>query len=179
MDFISIAIIVAGVIVLVFLIYFGFSFSGIYKTFDDIIADDSAAYVEALDAEGNIRIRQPSTISYDRRKLDKTRDKYGKEYAKYVVASQIISLFPLGGIFGTVHGLITSRFEVVETLVAGLNTALVTTYVGLICSIVLKMVDAFFPGKNINLIDYEFDKADSVILRQTLKEEVQRAGKKQ
>ena len=36
MDFISIAIIIAGVIVLVFLIYFGFSFSGIYKTLSSV-----------------------------------------------------------------------------------------------------------------------------------------------
>lgn len=175
MDFISLVIAFAGIVVGIFLFVFGNSFKQKYNSFDQIATNKTPDYSEKIDDAGNITIARPVEMLYDRQKLEELRDKYEKDYAGYVVCSQLISLFPLMGIFGTVYGLVFSDITDVNSLVSGLNVALLTTFVGLICSILLKAVDAFFPGRYINLIDSEFNKADSVILRQTLKEEVNQA----
>ena len=177
MGIISLVIAFWGIVVGIFLFVYGNSFKEKYKSFDRIAINNTPDYSEKIDTAGNITISRPIEMIYDRQKLEDLRDKYEKDYAWYVVFSQSISLFPLMGIFGTVSGLVFSDITAVDSLVKGLNVALLTTFIGLICSIVLKAIDAVYPGRYINLIDSEFNKADSVILRQTLKEEVIQAKK--
>ena len=91
--------------------------------------------------------------------------------------SQLISLFPLLGILGTVWGLVISGGSGVDVteMMNGLGMALWTTLIGLFCSIILKFVDATMVGKKVNLIDAKFEQADSIIDRQLIKSEIKAA----
>ena len=107
-------------------------------------------------------------VSYDRRRLEENRDVYNRLYPYYAVASQLIGLFPLLGILGTVLGLISSDLADIDSLVAGLTEALRTTLWGLVCAIVLKAVDAVVPGKLVNDIEAKFETVDGAIERLNL-----------
>ena len=125
------------------------------------------------DISNDGKIGKNSTVSviYKEVELEDHRDKYEKTYALYSAFSQIISLFPLIGIFGTVWGLYNSDLKDVDSLVQGLNLALTTTIYGLVASIGLKVVDAIIVWI-INLINSKFDKADVFISRNDMKREL-------
>lgn len=126
-------------------------------------------YTETMGSKGDVKISTPSVVEYDRKNLEENRIEFNKQYAKYVVYSQWISLFPLLGIFGTVLGLVLNRDPSnVEQLVSGLSVALWTTLVGLVCSIMLRFIDAIWPGKLVNDIDAKFNTVDGAINRITL-----------
>jgi len=167
MDFISIIIVILGLAVLGALIMFSMRFREILAAFGRIEIRKNS-YEEKLDKKGNIDTRAAVTVSYDRKKLEENRENYNSLYSRYVVASQLISLFPLLGIFGTVYGLVTSDLADIESLVSGLSEALQTTFWGLVSAIVLKAVDAVLPGKLVNDIDAKFDTVDSAIERLSL-----------
>ncbi len=91
--------------------------------------------------------------------------------AWYEVFSQLISLFPLLGILGTVAGLmINTRGG--QDVFSGLNTALDTTFYGLIAAIVLKFIAVLLPANVINkteiiLDDYD-KKLNNIVLENRL-----------
>lgn len=68
--------------------------------------------------------------------------------------AQLIPIFPLMGVLGTVVGLIknVSATETAQML-DSLDIALYTTAAGLICAIVLKVFDVFCPSKVINDVE--------------------------
>ena len=108
---------------------------------------------------------------YYRAELDSNRKLYYQRYAQYVSLSQLISIFPLLGILGTVLGLVASRdMANIEQLVSGLSTAMLTTLVGLIASIALKLYDTQFPGKKINELEAEFMLADAYFQQKAVEE---------
>ncbi len=167
MDFISVLIIILGIAVLAVLLWCSMKFKEILLAFGRIEVRENA-YREKLDKKGNVSATAEQKVSYDRKKLEENREEYNKRYSFYVVASQLISLFPLLGIFGTVLGLVTSDLADIDSLVAGLSQALWTTFWGLVCAIILKAVDAILPGKLVNDIDARFDTVDSAIERLSL-----------
>lgn len=118
--------------------------------------------------------------SYDLEKLNNTKEDFFRHYAEYVSASQLIPLFPLLGILGTVFGLMLGLRQqdmavAVNQLVSGLGVALSTTFAGLIVTVGLKIIDAYGPGKLVNQIEGQLTVIDSKIQIQTLKEELQSA----
>lgn len=167
MDFISVLIILLGLAVLGALGFYSMRFRRILDAFGRIEVRKSI-YEEKLDKKGNVDTTAALRVSYDRRKLEENREAYNKVYSRYVVASQLIGLFPLLGILGTVLGLISSDLTDIDSLVAGLTDALRTTLWGLIWAIVLKAADAVVPGKLVNDIDAKFDTVDSAIERLSL-----------
>ena len=167
MDLISVLIIILGAAVLAALIRYSLRFKEILLAFDRIEEKENS-YHERLDRSGNVSARAEQKVSYDRKKLEENREAYNRLYSRYVVASQLISLFPLLGIFGTVLGLVTSNLADIDSLVAGLSQALWTTFWGLVCAIALKAVDAVLPGRLVNDIDARFDAVDGAIERLSL-----------
>lgn len=108
--------------------------------------------------------------------LSVNKEEFYKQYAKYVSTSQMIALFPLLGILGTVGGLAFSgRFGNVEQMLSGLSMALWTTIFGLIASIILKAYDAKGPGKMVNELDAKFSIFEETIHMQTLIKELRSA----
>ena len=163
-----------GVAVLVKLLSSAGNLERLLERFNEI-NKVSNSYDESIEGEGDIVTRGYSENKIDRNLLEKTRESYYREYASYVVMSQLIALFPLLGIFGTVLGLIMGDISDLDTMLGGLSMAMWTTLVGLVCSIILKAIDAVAVGKRVNLIDAEFEKADSVINRQLIKSEISKA----
>ena len=167
MDFISALIILLGAGVLAALVWCSMRFRKILDAFGRIEVRQSI-YEEKLDKKGNVDTTAAVKVSYDRRRLEENRDAYNKLYPWYAVASQLIGLFPLLGILGTVLGLISSDLTDIDSLVAGLTDALRTTLWGLICAIILKGADAVVPGKLVNDIDAKFETVDDAIARLNL-----------
>lgn len=167
MDFISIVIFLLGAAVLAALIRCSMKFRTILDAFGRIEVRKSI-YEEKLDKKGNVDTTAAVKVSYDRRRLEENRDAFNRLYPYYAVASQLIGLFPLLGILGTVLGLISSDLADIDSLVAGLTEALRTTLWGLVCAIVLKAVDAVIPGKLVNDIEAKFETVDGAIERLNL-----------
>ncbi len=70
------------------------------------------------------------------------------------VFTQLIPVFPLMGVLGTVWGLIQQvGADSIEKMLASLSTAMSTTFSGLIFAIGLKIFDAFWPSKAVNDVD--------------------------
>ena len=174
MDFISILIILLGLAVLAALGLSSIRFKEVLAAFDRIEVRKST-YEEKLDKKGNVDTAAAVRVSYDRKKLEENRENYNRIYSRYVVASQLIGLFPLLGILGTVLGLVTSDLTDIDSLVAGLSEALYTTLWGLVAAIILKAVDAVVPGKLVNDIDAKFDTVDAAIERLSLESIIKEA----
>ena len=167
MDFVSIVIMILGAAELAVLALCSVRFRAVLAAFGRIEVRKSI-YEEKLDKKGNVDTTAAVKVSYDRKKLEETRAFYNRIYSRYTVASQLISLFPLLGIFGTVLGLVTSNLADIDSLVAGLSEALRTTFWGLVWAIILKAADAVVPGKLVTDIDAQFDTVDSAIERLSL-----------
>ena len=104
MDFISIVIFLLGAAVLAALIRCSMIFRAILDAFGRIEVRKSI-YEEKLDKKGNVDTTAAVKVSYDRRRLEENRDAFNRLYPYYAVASQLIGLFPLLGILGTVLGI--------------------------------------------------------------------------
>lgn len=92
------------------------------------------------------------------------------------VLVQIIPIFPLLGILGTVTGLMLEvQAGDVAAMMQSLDTALTTTFSGLVAAIVLKFIEAVFPSRIIsdvnNMLD-DFDRKLSITkMFQSMKED--------
>ncbi|MCR5303483.1 MAG: MotA/TolQ/ExbB proton channel family protein [Lachnospiraceae bacterium] len=89
--------------------------------------------------------------------------------------AQLIPIFPMLGILGTVYGLLGNLGDV-DSMMAGLTTALDTTFYGLSVAIVLKAVDAVYPSRVINATDVMLDDFKSRIGLSELFERESRSG---
>lgn len=96
----------------------------------------------------------PETI----RKYEK---KFNKTCSRYNVYIQLIPIFPLLGILGTVAGLMLQvEAQNMDALMASLNLALESTLLGLFFAIILKAIVAFFPAKIIYDVEILLDDYD-------------------
>ena len=90
--------------------------------------------------------------------MDYIREKYNKNSTMYFKWTQMISIFPLMGLLGTVIGLIPGLNAVrdgqFDLLYTSLSTALYSTLIGLICSIVLKLITASYSSTISDIEDY-------------------------
>ena len=93
--------------------------------------------------------------------VDELRENFNNLISKYITCAQMIPIFPLLGILGTVTGLILEvQTADAQAIYNALSTAMTSTFYGLIASIVLKFVEAFFTLKDINYIESELDEYD-------------------
>jgi len=75
---------------------------------------------------------------------------FNKVVSKFNVLAQIIPIFPLLGIFGTVAGLISQlQAQDLDAMFASLDIALGSTFWGLLVAIILKVFVAFFSARTI------------------------------
>ena len=88
-------------------------------------------------------------------------DEFNQIRINYLVLEQIIPIFPLLGILGTVSGLIPLLAdENLDLMWNNMGEAMYTTFLGLVAAIVLKAFDALVTGKNINKMAVSFDMFD-------------------
>lgn len=86
---------------------------------------------------------------------------FNKACSLHSVLAQLISVFPLLGILGTVTGLMLElQSGTVEGMMESLDVALTTTFFGLIFAIVLKCMEAIFPSRIIYDVEVMLDDFD-------------------
>ncbi len=79
---------------------------------------------------------------------------FNKDCAWHSVYAQLIPIFPLLGILGTVAGLMLEVSAAdIEGMMASVYTALSSTFYGLIFAIFLKFIDAVFPSRVIEDVE--------------------------
>lgn len=103
----------------------------------------------------------PETI----RNLDKN---FNKTCSWYQVFSQMVPLFPLLGILGTVSGLMLQvDAQDINGILGALKTALDTTFLGLVWAIFLKIIVVVLPARIIHdagiMLDNYYNKFDDTI----------------
>lgn len=92
--------------------------------------------------------------------------KYEMEFNKtcsfHSVLVQLIPVFPLFGILGTVSGLIlgAQSINALEKMMESLNVSLSSTFFGLIFAILLKFIEAVFPSRIIYDVEVMLDDFD-------------------
>ncbi len=170
------------IIVIGFMVFFKLAdirkkLTEVYRSFDRIKTSRKDDYQEYLEENGNpVIVSARNYVIYDRDKLENNRELFNTVYAEYVAWTQLITLFPMLGILGTVMGLIFGgSLNNIDQLVSGLGMALWTTLLGLLFAIGLKAYDSISLGRLINNIDAAFNKADSVISKEQLRFDIEHA----
>ena len=103
--------------------------------------------------------------------VDELRENFNNLISKYITCAQMIPIFPLLGILGTVAGLMLQvTTQDASAIYSALHLALSSTLWGLLASIVLKIVEAAVVTRNINdietmLSDYDIKYQDAKDLR--------------
>lgn len=86
---------------------------------------------------------------------------FNKACSVHNVLIQFIPIFPLLGILGTVTGLILEvQSNDITSMMASLDTALTSTFYGLVFAIVLKGIEAVYPSRVINDVEIMLDDFD-------------------
>lgn len=159
---------VFGVGILIWLISISVRLKELGKKVDDQIQGNKGrVYRDQITLE----LKQRETAIAKRENSYPLRKGFDELCAEYLTAAQMIPLFPLLGILGTVAGLIAQvSTEDAGAIYGSLGLALSTTFWGLIASIVLKVVEAWLVQKEINNIetvfnDYDIKYQDAEVLR--------------
>ncbi|MBR5375861.1 MAG: MotA/TolQ/ExbB proton channel family protein [Lachnospiraceae bacterium] len=163
-------IVVLGLIIAVLLVWNGLSLTAHYKEINAVMNWKNTTSVlnrSTLEMEDQSK---EETVTPDTIRQLQTRFNHSCSF--HEVLSQLIPLFPLLGILGTVSGLIGQLNNTgVDTsvLLDSLKTALNSTYWGLIFAIVLKFLDSVWPSRKISetdiiLEDYEKKLNNAVML---------------
>lgn len=97
--------------------------------------------------------------------MDKPREEFDESCARYSAWVQMITLFPLLGLLGTIIGMIPGLQEMagsgnVDSLYSCLSVALTSTFYGLIASIFLKFITSCFVDTLVDKIDAIFVEYD-------------------
>lgn len=84
------------------------------------------------------------------------KEEFNKTQLLYSTFGQLVPIFPLLGILGTVAGLI-QQLDNIEQMREALALSMSTTFWGLIAAIVLKFADAILVSKTVNKMELYFD----------------------
>lgn len=99
-------------------------------------------------------LKQRAMAVVKREDLYPLRKTYDEIYSQYNTWAQMIPIFPLLGILGTVAGLILQvSSQNADAIYASLHLALSSTLYGIIAAIILKIVEAAVVQKRVNEID--------------------------
>ena len=97
----------------------------------------------------------------DFKAIDTLLKKYNELSAKLNADIQLISLFPMAGLLGTVWGLMSAMKDSANKLdLNSLSLALSTTLVGLICAMILKFIATKCSIKEMEIIENKLSEAD-------------------
>ncbi len=111
---------------------------------------------------GNLEKNTKTT--FNRQEHEPIRKKFNAENLDFIKYVSLISVLPLMGLLGTVIGLMPGLLAVKEqnfdVLYSSLSTALTSTFIGLLLSIILKIYVSEGPDKVVNGIETDFDEID-------------------
>ncbi len=167
-------IIILAVIVLIILIILSNQLKELKKKVEDQIQGNKG---KVYRNQKTLDLKQRDTAIAKREDTYPLRKTFDELCAKYLTIAQMIPVFPLLGILGTVAGLIAQvQAADAAEIYASLNVALMTTFWGLIAAIVLKIVETWLVQREINDIetifnDYDIKYQDAVDIRDSENEE--------
>lgn len=128
-----------------------------FRRINELLTDKNIKYKksrathELIEESDEELIASPERVSDYEKKFNELRSAHN-------VYIQIIPIFPLLGILGTVIGIIMNAgANTADDMLASVNTALFTTLFGLLASIALKFYDAVKPSKTIYDAEILFD----------------------
>lgn len=156
-------IICFAVLVFVLLMINGVILSNHKSRIKENLKLDKSLYSINFDTK-NIEERENEKIVITPSAIRGFETKFNEACSYHDILAQMIPLFPLLGILGTVAGLMTmvdpSAKDNLQNLYIGMGSALSTTLYGLIAAIVLKFTDALFASRIINDVDVMIDDFD-------------------
>lgn len=167
-------IIILAVIVLIVLIILSNQLKELKKKVEDQIQGNKGRVYRN---QKTLDLKQRDTAIAKREDTYPLRKTFDELCAKYLTVAQMIPVFPLLGILGTVAGLIAQvQAADAAEIYASLNVALMTTFWGLIAAIVLKIIETWLVQREINEIetifnDYDIKYQDAVDIRDSENEE--------
>lgn len=167
-------IIILAVIVLIVLIVLSNQLKELKKKVEDQIQGNKGRVYRN---QKTLDLKQRDTAIAKREDTYPLRKTFDELCARYLTVAQMIPVFPLLGILGTVAGLIAQvQAADAAEIYASLNVALMTTFWGLIAAIVLKIIETWLVQREINEIetifnDYDIKYQDAVDIRDSENEE--------
>jgi len=112
----------------------------------------------------HIRITRSLSVKQQNTAVNKREDTYEQRKQfhilakRYMTVTQLIPLFPLLGILGTVAGLyLQVQSQDAAAIYSALSLALTSTFLGLIAAIVLKLMETLMLSSKINELDSQFE----------------------
>lgn len=167
------AIIVIGIGVLIWLVVLSRRLSELSEKVEEQLQGNRGRVYRN---QKTLDLKQRETAIAKREDTYPLRKTFDDLCAKYMTAAQLIPIFPLLGILGTVAGLIEQvRAQDASQIYASLDTALLTTFWGLIAAIILKVAETFLVQRQINEIeavfnDYDIKYQDATDIRESEEE---------
>ncbi|MBQ0145728.1 MAG: MotA/TolQ/ExbB proton channel family protein [Lachnospiraceae bacterium] len=165
---------IAGIVVLIILIIISNQLKELKKKVEDHIQGNKGRVYRN---QKTLDLKQRETAIAKREDTYPLRKNFDELCAKYLTVAQMIPVFPLLGILGTVAGLIAQvQAADAAEIYASLDVALTTTFWGLVAAIVLKVVETWLVQREINDIetifnDYDIKYQDAVDIRDSEIEE--------
>ena len=113
--------------------------------------------------DGRLQTEEQVTIERDWREFDTFCDDYQNKSVLFSWVSLIIQIFPLLGILGTVTGLFVAMngnadWSNAQALFEGVQFALSSTVLGILCAVIFKVADIAFSARYLNYIDDGIDR---------------------
>ncbi len=152
-DNINLAILIFGIVLTALILYNGSKLSSHKNRIDEAVSRRNRKW--GLDpADGAVVVEEDEDASVTPDTIRQYERDFNKDCSLHSVLSQLIPIFPLLGILGTVAGLMLEVNAVnIEEMMASIDTALSSTFFGLIFAILLKFIDAVFPSRVIEDVE--------------------------
>jgi len=124
------------------------------QSFEDLLGIRS----DQVKITRSLSIRQQNTAVSKREDTYEKRKEFNLICRKYTTLTQLIPLFPLLGILGTVAGLyLQVSTQDAEAIYSALSLALTSTFLGLLAAIILKAMETFLLTGPVNELDSKFE----------------------
>lgn len=151
------AIVILGIVVLALLIWNGIVLSDKRSRIEEaLVHKDNRYFKDTIKKE--LYEEEDGNSSATPDKIRALETDFNAACSVHDVLVQLIPIFPLLGILGTVAGLMLQAGENdTSALMGAIDTALDTTFWGLVSAIVLKFVEAVFPSRIINAVEVMLD----------------------
>lgn len=174
---VNILILIAGLVVLAGMIYCYFLFKKLldsYNTQKTKIKDKTVEVTGERSANFVLQYEGISSVF-----MENLEEEYEKVCIRYNVFIQLISLFPMAGILGTVMGLMKQIVATgIEELTSSVALALGSTIVAIGCAVLLRVVDILFVGKLASMIEGYIAKYDKSFNTHTTIEQLENSKTK-